>query len=123
LLLKDRKVGEMEMADRITVMSWLEGLAQDDWRMFHSDSEVQEIARSALALLKEQEAKTGHWILDPDGMDWNIPAWKCSECGNRHNGLPTIGCDEMNIYRYAGSRFCPNCGTRMEGRAVKWGES
>lgn len=45
------------MTDRTTVMSWLEGLAQDDWRMFHSDSEVQEIARSALALLKEQEAE------------------------------------------------------------------
>jgi len=42
------------MADTITVMSWLEGLAQDDWRMFHSDSEVQEIARSAIKLLKEQ---------------------------------------------------------------------
>ena len=45
------------MPDRTTVMSWLEGLAQDDWRMFHSDSEVQEIARNALALLKEQKAQ------------------------------------------------------------------
>ena len=41
--------------DRESVMAWLEGLAQDDWRMFHSDSEVQEIARNALELLKEQE--------------------------------------------------------------------
>ena len=32
-------------------MAWLEGLAQDDWRMYHSDSEVQEIARSALELI------------------------------------------------------------------------
>ena len=38
-------------------MSWLEGLAQDDWRQFHSDSEVQEIAKAAFALLKEQEAQ------------------------------------------------------------------
>lgn len=43
------------MPDRKTVMSWLEGLAQDDWRMYHSDSEVQEIARNALTLLKEQQ--------------------------------------------------------------------
>ena len=35
------------------VMSWLEGLAEPDWRDFHSDSEVQNIAKSALALLKE----------------------------------------------------------------------
>ena len=36
-------------------MSWLEGLSQDDWREFHSDSEVQNIAKSALELLKEQQ--------------------------------------------------------------------
>ena len=35
-------------------MGWLEGLVQDDWRAYHSDSEVQEIARDALELLKEQ---------------------------------------------------------------------
>ena len=46
------------MADRETVMSWLEGLSQDDWRAYHSDSEVAEIAKAALALLKEQEAKS-----------------------------------------------------------------
>ena len=34
-------------------MSFLEGLAEPDWRAFHSDSEVQNIAKSALALLKE----------------------------------------------------------------------
>ena len=45
----------MTMPDRKKVMSWLEGLAQQDWRMFHSDSEVQEIARNALELLKEQQ--------------------------------------------------------------------
>ena len=39
--------------DREKVMSWLEGLAEPDWRDFHSDSEVQNIAKSAIALLKE----------------------------------------------------------------------
>ena len=34
-------------------MSFLEGLAEPDWRAFHSDSEVQNIAKSALAMLKE----------------------------------------------------------------------
>ena len=37
-------------------MSWLEGLAEPDWRMFHSDSEVQIIAKETLELLKEQES-------------------------------------------------------------------
>lgn len=40
------------MTDKETVMAWLEGLAEDDWRMYHSDSEVQEIAKAALELLK-----------------------------------------------------------------------
>ena len=39
------------------IISWLEGLSQDDWREFHSDSEVQNIAKSALELLKEQQEK------------------------------------------------------------------
>ena len=42
------------MVDRNTIMSWLEGLAEPDWRMFHSDSEVQTIAKETLAMLKEQ---------------------------------------------------------------------
>ena len=42
------------MPDRKLVMSWLEGLAEDESMMFHSFSEVGNIARSALALLKEQ---------------------------------------------------------------------
>lgn len=42
------------MNDIRTVMSYLEGLAQDDWRENHSDSEVQNIAKEALKLLEEQ---------------------------------------------------------------------
>lgn len=42
------------MTDIKTIMSWLEGLAEPDWRMFHSDSEVQTIAKETLAQLKEQ---------------------------------------------------------------------
>ena len=86
----------MKMADRITVMSWLEGLAQDDWRMFHSDSEVQEIAQSALAILKEQEA------VEP--VNPLSPAWGniyfCGKCGypvGKHNN------------------YCSEC-----GKKVKW---
>jgi hypothetical protein len=41
--------------DKKKVISWVEGLAENDWRLFHSDSEVQNIAKAVLALLKEQE--------------------------------------------------------------------
>ena len=47
------------MPDRETVMSWLEGLAQPDWHKFHSDTEVQVIAESALDLLKEYKRQDG----------------------------------------------------------------
>lgn len=107
--------------DRRCVVNWLNEVYVTPSRAFseYTDDELKMFAHDALILLEDRGAKTGHWILDPDGMDWNIPAWKCSECGNIHNGLPIMDCDEMNIYLYAGSRFCPNCGTRMEERAVK----
>ncbi len=64
--------------------------------------------------------KHGKWIFDPDGMDWNIPAWKCSECYGRNSMIPTYirRKDKMikveNPLRWAGSKFCPNCGAMME---------
>ena len=45
------------MPDRKLVMSWLEGLAEDESMMFHSFSEVGNIARYALSLLKEQQER------------------------------------------------------------------
>ena len=50
----------MEKPELKTVMSWLEVLAQNDWQDFHSDSEVQNIAKSALALLKDQANDIHH---------------------------------------------------------------
>ena len=55
---------------------------------------------SALALLKEQEAKTGYWI-DSAGND------KCSICGTEYSDL---------YPDYGNTHFCPNCGAKMEGR-------
>lgn len=42
------------MTDVNTVLSWLEGLKQDDWRAYHSDSEVQNIAAAAMELIKHK---------------------------------------------------------------------
>lgn len=42
------------MTDVNTVLSWLEGLTQDDWRVYHSDSEVQNIAAAAMELIKHK---------------------------------------------------------------------
>ena len=43
------------MYDLKTVMSWLEGLTEDDWEEWYSHSEVQNTAKAAMELLKEKE--------------------------------------------------------------------
>lgn len=71
---------------------------------------------SALKALPSAEPKTGKWVLDPNGMDWNIPAWRCSECGFVANYIGVeangLGNNPMN---WAGSKFCPQCGARITG--------
>lgn len=71
---------------------------------------------NAIKFLPSAEPKTGKWILDPDGMDWNIPAWRCSECGfvATHIGVEPNGLGD-NPLNWAGSKFCPQCGARITG--------
>lgn len=56
-----------------------------------------------IELLKEQEAKTGHWI-DSAGDD------KCSVCGATYGDL---------YPDYHNTHYCPNCGAKMIEQAVK----
>lgn len=67
-----------------------------------------------LSLLKEQEAKAGHWIsvndgdivaIDNDGFPER--ACFCSECKKY-----LIASDEYAVY----GKYCPFCGAKMEGR-------
>ena len=62
----------------------------------------------ALALLKEQEPKTGKWILD----DEDANSWECSECG----GLLIIndGTPHENDWH-----FCPYCGAKLDKQEMK----
>lgn len=84
-------------------MSWLEGLAEPDWRVFHSDSEVQNIAKSALALLKEQEAETVESIQMDRSDKWGVDlTGYCPSC-------------KRPLKSRFNQRFCGEC-----GRAVKW---
>ena len=123
------------MTDRQKIMSDLEGLTFDDWHMFHCDTDVQGTAIDALELLKHDEQiieslqntinkltkalaekpeqKHGHWVFDPDGMDWNIPAWKCSKCDCRNDNIPP-NLERTNPLRWSGSKYCPNCGAKMD---------
>jgi len=71
------------MTDREKVISWVEGLAEDDWRLFHSDSEVQNIAKAVLALLKEQETAS---------------LYKCPNCGTWVSAKNVVRCKDC-IYK------------------------
>ena len=120
------------MRDIKTIMSWLEGLAEPDWRMFHSDSEVQTIAKETLdllkeqdteiiciraenrrifsenirlnRLLKEQEAKKGHWIVLEFCANEGI---YCSECHMKIFDRTTKPKKKL-------SQYCPHCGSRND---------
>lgn len=63
------------------------------------------IAKDAIALLKEQEAKYGYWK-NPNSQDCH-----CSECGEQPVHEPG---ESVPLYDY-----CPYCGAKME---VKWNE-
>ena len=59
-----------------------------------------EMVGNVLALLKEQEAKIGHWIDTTKVI--GFPRVECSVCGS---GQGAIWMD-----------YCPFCGAKMEGR-------
>ena len=66
-------------------------------------------------LQKQCDAMTvqqGHWVYDPNAIDWGMGGWVCNLCGNRNNNLPILQQD-CNPYLYAGSQYCPACGAKM----------
>jgi len=85
------------MADRKEVMSWLEGLTDEDWRRYHSDSEVRTIAKAALELLKEQEPVEPGKERCGTGVTW---WYVCGSC------LTAINPND---------KYCHEC-----GKPVKW---
>lgn len=59
------------------------------------------------------EVRHGEWKYDPNGMDWGLGAWVCSVCGCKNNNLGMS--ERINPYLFSGSKFCPNCGAKMDG--------
>lgn len=64
---------------------------------------------------------TAHWVWNPDGLDWGLGAWQCSNCRHNNLNLPTAS-NTLNPYRFAGSHFCPTCGLLMQPE-VKHGDN
>ena len=55
----------------------------------------------------------GEWKYAPNGMDWGLGAWVCSACGCKNGNLGIS--ERINPYLFSGSKFCPNCGAKMDG--------
>ena len=54
------------------------------------------------------------WVWNPDGMDWGIGAWVCGKCKSRpETWWNTV--KESHPLRCSGSRYCGNCGAKMDG--------
>ena len=59
-----------------------------------------------------REFEYAKWYYDPNGMDWGLGAWKCSNCHTKNDNLG--GSENINPYMFAGSKFCPQCGAVMK---------
>jgi len=72
-----------------------------DGCVFHHGSCEKDLLADALALLKEQDAKTGHWI---PGCSMRQQWVKCDICGTT----------QTHCWPY-----CPNCGAAMLREELK----
>ena len=100
----------MEMGDLISRKAMLEAI--DELRP--TLKSIREFVRNRPAVDAEP-VRHGRWVWDGNGMDWNIGAWVCSECGMRNENILAGDSIHTNPYVYAGTIYCPNCGARMDG--------
>lgn len=103
-------VGELEQIEEM----------ENDLRECHAEfyanadiyTDYNETAKGMIAKGYRKQSE-GEWRYNPDGMDWGLGAWECSVCRCRNDNLPMD--QNINPMRWAGSKFCPNCGAKMKG--------
>lgn len=66
---------------------------------------------TGMAAADVAEVKRGEWVYNPNGNDWGLGAWECSECCCKNDNLGMS--KEINPYLFAGGKYCGNCGARM----------
>lgn len=55
--------------------------------------------------------KYAKWVWNPNGIDWGLGAWECSNCYGKNDNLP--GTEKIDPFMVAGSSYCPSCGAKM----------
>ena len=78
---------------------------------------IQQFCQHAANVIKELSKSNnnevvGTWEWDPDGIDWGIGAWKCSNCGSKAETWWAKD-GNSNPLKFAGSHYCGNCGATM----------
>lgn len=60
----------------------------------------------------------GAWVWDENARGYNLGAFVCGKCHCVNHNLPDTD-NRYNPYAFKGSRFCPNCGAKMDKEEVK----
>lgn len=89
--------------DREKVINDLQDAVNDDWMWQHADYYAKAM-ENALAMLKEQKAKKGHWIVLEFCANEGI---YCSECHVKIFDRTTKPKKKL-------SQYCPHCGSRND---------
>ena len=77
---------------------------------------AQRLIKSGLILTPTVDvtpAVHGRWYYNENGRDFGLGAWACSCCDTCNHNIP--GNPNINPYIWSGSKFCPNCGAKMDG--------
>ena len=74
------------------------------------DESVRQIERIPASDVRE--VVKAHWEWNPDGMDWDIGAWCCSECKSKAETW-WANDSKYNPLHCSGGHFCGNCGADM----------
>lgn len=81
--------------------------------LYHAADRLNELPAADVV-----EVRHASWVWNPDGMDWGIGAWVCGKCKSRpETWWNTV--KESHPLRCSGSRYCGNCGAKMDGGQEK----
>ena len=93
--------------------SWVRLWDESRADIVHVDYDFEEYGKTWRAYSKP--VKHGKWEWNDHAIDWGLGAWVCSECHGRNENIRAGKSGNPNVW--SGSKYCPNCGVRMEGEA------
>lgn len=98
-----------EYISRDAAILWATKALVDDFDAYNVKASLQKIRAADVV-----EVVHASWVWNPDGMDWGIGAWVCGKCKSRpETWWNTV--KESHPLRCSGSRYCGNCGAKMDG--------